>query len=58
MLDLQKRVIGDEHPDTLLSMSNLAASYSRLGQFQKAMDLHKQTLELQRHIGGLASRHT
>lgn len=42
-LELQKRIMGNEHPDTLQSMSDL-------GQDQKVMQLHEQTLELQKRV--------
>jgi tetratricopeptide (TPR) repeat protein len=35
--------LGSEHPHTLLSMNNLAASYSKLGRHEEAMDLRKKT---------------
>ena len=30
-LEIRKRVLGEEHPDTLRSMNNLAVTYDRLG---------------------------
>ena len=53
-LELRKRVLGDEHPDTLRSMNNLARFYSKLGQHQEAMQLDKQTVEAQQRILGPA----
>jgi len=28
VVEIRKRVLGEEHPDTLISMNNLAAMYS------------------------------
>ena len=52
LLESQKRVLGEEHPDTLQSMLSLAESYSNLGQDQEAMHLGKQTLELRKRVFG------
>lgn len=49
-IELQKRILGDEHPNTLLSMSGLAGSYYMLGQYQEAMEIFKPMLELQKRI--------
>ena len=57
-LELRKRVLGDEHPDTLRSMINLARSYSNLGLDQEAMTLEKQAVEGQQRIWGKAHRST
>ena len=35
MLDIQKKLLGDEHPDTHLSMDNLVRTYSGLGNFKE-----------------------
>ena len=40
--------LGEDHPDTLSSMNNLASSYSVLGQRDKALVLHERTLQLRR----------
>ena len=42
------RELGDDHPDTLGSMANLAITYSALGQHDKALALKEQTLKLRR----------
>ena len=51
-LEFQKRILGDEHPNTLCAMSDLAVSYSNIGQTKKAMQLREQTLELRKRIWG------
>lgn len=44
--------LGQEHPDTLTLMNNLAGAYCALGQLDKALALHEQTLALSRAILG------
>ena len=36
VLEARRRTLGDEHPDTLLSMNNLAGTYCDLGQIKEA----------------------
>ncbi|KAJ7848965.1 hypothetical protein B0H14DRAFT_2314414, partial [Mycena olivaceomarginata] len=38
VLEEQKQFLGDNHPDTLLAMGNLASTYSYLGEHQKAKE--------------------
>ena len=40
--------LGSDHPETLLSMSNLANSYADAGQNERALKLHEETLALQK----------
>ena len=40
--------LGEDHPYTLTSMSNLALTYSALGQQDRALVLNEQTLKLRR----------
>ena len=53
---------GPDHPDTLASMSGLAAAYSVLGRYAEALKLHEETLALRKarlgpdHPDTLASR--
>ena len=55
------RELGEDHRDTLVSMSNLAITYRALGQYDKALALNEQTLKLRRiklgedHLDTLAS---
>ncbi|KAH8806701.1 hypothetical protein DL96DRAFT_611436 [Flagelloscypha sp. PMI_526] len=43
---------GPEHPDTLTSMSNLAMTYSDLGQHKDALKLKEQVLAVEKRILG------
>ncbi len=51
-LEIQRRVFGPEHPDTLFSMNNLAVSYDGLGKHAQAEALFNQTLDLKRRVLG------
>jgi hypothetical protein len=52
VLEVSKRALGEEHPDTLLSMGNLAASYSDLGRLQDAVELEEKVLEARKRMLG------
>ena len=52
ILEARKRLLGDEHPNTLRVTNNLAESFTKLGLYQEAMHLYKQTLVLQKRILG------
>ncbi|OCK72799.1 hypothetical protein K432DRAFT_430890, partial [Lepidopterella palustris CBS 459.81] len=39
VMGTRKRVLGDEHPDTLLSMGNLASTYRNQGRWKEAEEL-------------------
>jgi len=43
----RKKVLGDEHPDTLLSASNLGYDLSKLGRRAEAEVLGRQTSMIQ-----------
>lgn len=51
-METQRRVLGPEHPDTLLSMGNLAATYGKEGKDAQAEALFAQTLEISRRVLG------
>ena len=51
-LDGRRRVLGDDHPDTLSSMNDLAETRRNLGDLQSAHDLHEQTLTARRRVLG------
>ncbi|PYH50180.1 purine and uridine phosphorylase [Aspergillus niger CBS 101883] len=51
-LELCKRVLGPEHPDTLTSMNNLASTYSYQGRWKEAEELEVQVLELCKQVLG------
>ncbi|KAJ7798192.1 P-loop containing nucleoside triphosphate hydrolase protein [Mycena olivaceomarginata] len=52
VLEKQKQVLGDDHPDTLRTMGNLAWTYLDLGEHQKAKELNLTVLEKQKQVLG------
>ncbi len=51
-LDLRRRVLGPDHPETLRSMINLAAVYDLEAKYAQAETLDSQSLEIQRRVLG------
>ena len=51
-LELRRKVLGPEHPNTLTSMSELASALSSQGKYVEAEQMHQQTLELRRKVLG------
>jgi hypothetical protein len=45
VLEKRKLLLGEEHPDTLHAIENLALSYKALGQSKKAVELEAVVLE-------------
>jgi len=52
-LETRKRVLGLEHPDTLISMANLASTYRNQGRWDQAEELEIQALETRKRVLGL-----
>jgi hypothetical protein len=52
VLNVRKEVLGERHPDTLLSMFNMMALYVRLERNQEAMALGPVVLNTQREVFG------
>jgi tetratricopeptide (TPR) repeat protein len=61
VMEERKRVLGQEHPDTLTSMANLASTYRNQGRWKEAEELFVQVMEtslrvlVQEHPDTLAS---
>ena len=51
-MDMRKKLLGVEHPDTLRSMGNLAATYSNLGKWNEAEQLEVKVLEIRKKLFG------
>jgi eukaryotic-like serine/threonine-protein kinase len=51
-LEIQRRVSGPEHPDTIAPMDSLAELYRAEGKYAQAETLYSQTLELERRVFG------
>lgn len=46
VLELRKLTLGDEHPDTLTSMNNLAVTYYDLGRLREAQNLMSNVVDI------------
>jgi tetratricopeptide (TPR) repeat protein len=57
-LELRRRVLSDEHPDTAQSYNNLAATLSAQGKYVEAQPLYEKALELHRRLLGDDHPHT
>jgi len=44
-METRKRVLGEEHPDTLTSMANLASTFWNQGRWKEAEELEVQVME-------------
>ena len=47
-----KAILGADHPDTLASMNNLAATYHRQGRISDAAELQEEVLQKMKAILG------
>jgi hypothetical protein len=47
-----RRVLGEDHPDTLITASSLARDLSGLGDYQQARALDEDTLARRRRVLG------
>ncbi|KAF2798308.1 hypothetical protein K505DRAFT_110599, partial [Melanomma pulvis-pyrius CBS 109.77] len=52
VVEIRKRVFGEEHPDTLIGKGNLALMYSKQGQWKEAEELGVQVLEIRKRVLG------
>ncbi|OCK77107.1 hypothetical protein K432DRAFT_129195 [Lepidopterella palustris CBS 459.81] len=52
VIETRKRVLGEEHPDTLISMNNLAFTFKSQSRNDEAISLLKTCLQLQKQILG------
>jgi tetratricopeptide (TPR) repeat protein len=51
-LELQRRFLGPEHPETLGTMNNLGLVLFVMGQWEAARQVYEETLQLQRQVLG------
>ncbi len=52
VMETTKRVLGEEHPDTLTSMANLASTYRNQGRWDEAEKLEVQVMETTKEGAG------
>jgi non-specific serine/threonine protein kinase/serine/threonine-protein kinase len=57
-LDICRRVLGPEHPDTLAVMSNLGSTLHYEARYAEAAQLERETFEMQRRVLGPQHRDT
>jgi hypothetical protein len=58
VLGKRKQVLGDDHPDTLRALGNLAWTYHNLQEFHRAKELGIVVLEKQKQVLGDDHRDT
>ena len=58
VLDMRKRLLGAEHPDTIVSMGNLAIVYSSQRMWNEAEQLESQVLDMRKKLLGVEHLHT
>ena len=52
VMETTKRVLGEEHPDTLTSMANLASTYRNQGRWKEAEELEVRVMETTKRVLG------
>jgi tetratricopeptide (TPR) repeat protein len=53
VMETRKRVLGIEHPDTLLGIGNLASTYRDQGRLKEAKELELQVIETRKRVLGI-----
>src|SRR5216117_1037726 len=51
-VEIRKRVLGPEHPDTLQSMDGLAATFFRLGRSMEGLKLWEECMQIRKRVLG------
>ena len=51
-LESKKSILGDHHPETLVSMNNLAVLYHGRGRYEEAQKLYEESLKHRNQIFG------
>ena len=57
-METRKKILGEEHPDTLISMSGLAKTWEGQGRAIEAISLMERCFQLRKHVLGLEHPHT
>jgi Tetratricopeptide repeat len=47
-----KKLLGEEHPDTLIAMHNLPSTFWNLGKWKDSEELHVQVVEARKRVLG------
>ena len=51
-MDMRKKLLGAEHPDTLRSMANLACTYMHQGRWNEAEKVEVQVMDMRKKLLG------
>ena len=51
-LRIRQKVLGPEHPDTAISLNNLAVLYQDIGEYAKAEPLLREALRIRQKVLG------
>jgi tetratricopeptide (TPR) repeat protein len=51
-LEIRRNVLGEEHPDTALSLNNLGALLQAMGDYDGARPYYEKALEINRKVLG------
>lgn len=52
LLDIERRVLGPEHPDTLRTMTNLSVTLMHEGRYAEAEKMDRELLDIERRVLG------
>jgi hypothetical protein len=52
VMDMRKKLLGAEHPDTITSMANLASTYQNQGRWNEAEQLEIQVMDMRKKLLG------
>jgi hypothetical protein len=58
VMESRKRVLGEDHPDTLTTMGNLALTYNSQGRWKEAEELGLHVMEARKRVLGEDHPHT
>jgi hypothetical protein len=58
VMDMRKKLLGAEHPETLSSMANLASTYRDQGRWNEAEKLEVQVMDMRKKLLGAEHPHT
>ncbi len=57
-LEIRKSELGDRDPDTAQGLNNLALLYRSMGQYDRALPLSEQAVDILEEVLGLEHPHT
>ena len=50
VMDMSRKLLGEEHPDTLSSMANLGSTYQNQGRWKEAEELEVQVMVMSKKL--------